>query len=200
MLLLLVLRIISISKKVESISSTSALENPSATASANWGGCIKMLPHVHHALAAREARRTWHVQPPHKGRPLIKLHKVGEFPNHWKGLKFHMGKKKKERQCLQYYFYLLNCILNQQFHVKRSQQPGHIWVASPGVRSLQMMKVGTRPSQNLLFNEIETDILAFMLAQVNFPKLYPAHKINGFKLIGLIPNRIQYIKNYHNFK
>lgn len=63
-----------------------------------------------------------------------------------------------------------------------------------------MVKVGTRPSRNLLFNEIETDILAFMLAQVNFPKLYPAHKINGFKLIGLIPNRIQYIKNYHNFK
>lgn len=63
-----------------------------------------------------------------------------------------------------------------------------------------MVKVGTRPSQNLLFNEIETDILAFMLAQINFPKLYPANKINGFKLIGLIPHRIQYIKNYHNFK
>ena len=88
MLLLLVLRIISISKKVESVSSISALENPSATVSTNWGECIKMLPHVHHALAAREARRTWHFQPSHKGRPLIKLHKVGEFPHHWKGLKF----------------------------------------------------------------------------------------------------------------
>lgn len=47
-----------------------------------------------------------------------------------------------------------------------------------------MVKVGTRPSRNLLFNEIETDILGFMLAQVNFPKLYPANKINKFKLIG----------------
>ena len=46
-----------------------------------------------------------------------------------------------------------------------------------------MVQVGTRPSQNLLFNEIETDISAFMLTQVNFPKLYPANKINGFKLM-----------------
>ena len=94
LLLLLVLRIISISKKVESISSISALENPSATASTNWGGCIKMLPHVHHALAARKARRTWHFQPPHKGRPLIKLHKIGEFPHHWKGFKILDGIKR----------------------------------------------------------------------------------------------------------
>ena len=84
-----VLRILSISKKVESISSISALGNSSATAS--WGGCIKVVLCAHHTLAAREARRTWHFQPLYNGRPLIKPHKVGEFPNHWK---FQMAKKR----------------------------------------------------------------------------------------------------------
>lgn len=57
-----------------------------------------------------------------------------------------------------------------------------------------MVQVGTRPSQNLLFNEIETDISAFMLTQVNFPKLYPDNKINGFKLMVWSPTEFSILK------
>lgn len=88
--------ILYISKKAESISSIYALGNSSATASLNWGGQMGKWHHV--LLMPQLPGRLGEpgIVSLYKRRPLIKTHKVREFPNHWKRLKVQMEKKKKK--------------------------------------------------------------------------------------------------------